>query len=208
MDWATTRLLRLPAARGLRWRRLRTTVCSSWTCTRCTRCSVICFTTATKVDKKLFNELWLLQKRVPLVLLHGRATFLIPEFMGKYTAIEAKVGPAPPIGKAILSTRMQLLLQEMDDRWNERVEEMYGAVSVWCVRMESALKITSAHPVHTVLTTRGKLLVTGVLLARKLRELLVTNLYLHLKLNVSFRAKTYAALPSPASCSRRCSSAT
>jgi len=112
--------------------------------------------------------------------------------MGKYTAIEAK-SVQPPIGKAILTTRMQLL-QEMDDRWNERVEEMYGAVSVWCVRMESALKITSAHPVHTVLTTRGKLLVTGILLARKLRELLVSNLYLHLKLNVSFRAKNIRSI--------------
>ena len=150
------------------------------------------FHNTTKVDKKLFNELWLVQKRVPLILLYGRATFLIPEFMGKYTAIEAK-SVQPPIGKAILTTRMQLL-QEMDDRWNERVEEMYGAVSVWCVRMESALKITSAHPVHTVLTTRGKLLVTGVLLARKLRELLVTNLYLHLKLNVSFRAKNIRSI--------------
>ena len=150
------------------------------------------FHNTTKVDKKLFNELWLLQKRVPLILLYGRATFLIPEFMGKFTAIEAK-SVQPPIGKAILTTRMQLL-QEMDDRWNERVEEMYGAVSVWCVRMESALKITSAHPVHTVLTTRGKLLVTGVLLARKLRELLVTNLYLHLKLNVSFRAKNIRSI--------------
>ena len=150
------------------------------------------FHNTTKVDKKLFNELWALQKRIPLVLLYGRATFLIPEFMGKYTAIEAKA-VQPPIGKAILSTRMALL-QEMDDRWNERVEEMYGAVSVWCVRMESALKITSAHPVHTVLTTRGKLLVTGILLARKLRELLVSNLYLHLKLNVSFRAKNIRSI--------------
>ena len=72
------------------------------------------FHNTTKVDKKLFNELWLLQKRVPLILLYGRATFLIPEFMGKYTAIEAKA-VAPPIGKAILTTRMQLL-QEMDDQ--------------------------------------------------------------------------------------------
>ena len=146
----------------------------------------------TKVDKKLFNDLWLLQRRVPCVYLFGRAIFYIPEFLGKFAAIEAKA-VVQPIGKAILSTRLTFL-QEHDEAFNARVDDLYAQLSTWLVRMESALKITSSHPVHTVLTTRARLLVSGLLLARSLRELLTTSIYLHLKLNVSFRAKNIRSI--------------
>ena len=150
------------------------------------------FRDTTKVDKKLFNDLWLLQKRVPCVYLFGRAMFYIPEFLGKFAAIEAKA-VVQPIGKAILTTRLTFL-QDHDEAFNARIDDLYQQLSVWLVRMESALKITSSHPVHTVLTTRAKLLVSGILLARALRELLTTNIYLHLKLNVSFRAKNIRSI--------------
>ena len=145
------------------------------------------FRDTTKVDKKWFNELWLLQKRVPCIYLYGRAIFYIPEFLGKFAAIEAK-SVVQPIGKAILTTRIAYLT-EADEAFNGRIEDFYQQLAVWLVRMESALKITSSHPVHTVLTTRAKLLMSGLLLARGIREVLTSNIYLHLKLNVSFRAK-------------------
>ena len=150
------------------------------------------FRDTTKVDKRWFNELWLLQRRVPCVYLFGRAMFYVPEFMGKFAAIEAK-SVVQPIGKAILTERLAFL-QQHDEAFNQRIEDAYAHLSAWLVRMESALKITSSHPVHTVLTTRAKLLVSGLLLARGLRELLTTNIYLHLKLNVSFRAKNIRAI--------------
>ena len=145
------------------------------------------FKNSTKVDKKLFNELWLLQRRVPCVFLFGRALFFIPEFLGKYAPIDAK-SVVQPIGKNILTVRTGWL-QDSDDAFASRIDDFHTQLAVWLVRMESAIKLSSSTPVHSVLTTRSKLLLTGILLARSIRELLTSNIYLHLRLNVAFRAR-------------------
>jgi len=139
-----------------------------------------------KPDKSLFNDLWALQKKLPLVPLFGRACWFISDFLARHAPVDLR--NLNPAGKQINILRSELLAAS-DDHFVLRTEEYYNQFAIWSVRIESELAPSAQHSISTVLNARGKLILNGILLANSIRNHLLTNLYLHLHLRESFRAK-------------------
>lgn len=139
-----------------------------------------------KPDKSLFTDLWVLQKKVPVVPLFGRACWFVADFLGKHAPIDLR--NLTPSGKGILALRADLLAAQ-DEVFIAKTEELYNQLTVWLVRIDSELAPSAAHTISTVLSARSKLVLNGILLSNQIRNLLVTNVYLHLNLRESFRAK-------------------
>ena len=137
-------------------------------------------------NQALFTELWILQKKVPVVPLFGRVCWFVADFMGKYAPVDLR--NLTPSGRGILTLRTELL-NSQDEAFQARTEDLYNQLTVWMVRMDSELAPSAQHNISTVLNARSKLILNGILLSNQIRNLVQTNVFLHLNLRESFRAK-------------------
>lgn len=151
------------------------------------------FRTTVKPDKKLFKEMWGLQKQVPIVLLYGRACWYIPEFLLKYAPVNVSGLTPAPQEAAFKKARLEFL-EKFDDDYDRRIEEAYHSMAAWMVRIESELVAGKSVNVAAVLNARSKLVLNGLLLANQIRNLVTTSIHLHSKMDVAFRGKNIRAL--------------
>jgi WASH complex subunit 7 len=151
------------------------------------------FRTTVKPDKKVFKEMWGLQKQVPLVLLYGRACWFIPDFLLKYAPVNVSGLSPSPQDVAIKKARVEFL-EKFDDEYDKRIEDAYHSMASWMVRIESELVAGKSVNVAAVLNARSKLVLNGLLLANQIRTLVTVAIHLHLLLEVPFRASNIRAL--------------
>lgn len=144
-----------------------------------------------KPDSSLYKDLWALQKKVPIVLLFGRASWFVADFLVKHAPLNIK--SLKPPGTAIVKTRKQFL-EDHDAQFVTRTNELYMQACRWMVRIESEVVTNKANNISAVLNTHSKLLLNGVLLANQIRNLVTINIHLHLVLEMRFRASNIRSL--------------
>ena len=150
------------------------------------------FRSTVKVDMKLFKSLWEIQLKVPMVSLFGRAVWFVADFLVSHAPASdaSSLRPAP---KEVVRTRKDLLA-ELDEGFQGEVQELYLQLSIWMVRVESELIANKDHAPGALLNARAKLVIHGLLLANKIRTLLLTSIKLRLALNVPFQSRNTRAL--------------
>jgi hypothetical protein len=88
-------------------------------------------------------------------------------------------------------------IARQDEALPRRVQELYIQLSVWMVRFESELmdpRSKTLSSVSAVLTARSKLVLTGMLLANTIHNLLATVLLTHINLGLPFRKEALRPL--------------
>lgn len=149
------------------------------------------FERSLKPDKKLFRDMWALQKMVPLVVLFGRAVWMIPEFLARYCPIpDSSLSPSP---SSVPKARLEYL-KAMDEDFERRTEELYLHLVMWMVRIESELVASENANLAAVLNARAKLILNGILLANQIRNQATVCIHLHLLLGVPFRERNVRGL--------------
>ncbi len=150
------------------------------------------FRSAVRDDPKLFKRLWEVQLQVPMVVLAHGALWFIADFL-------ANNAPAPdatslkPAPKEVVKTRKELLAN-LDEEFNQQTQSLYLQLCIWMVRMESELLTSKEHSAGALLNARAKLLIHGLLLANKVRNLLLTSIHLRLHLRMPFQSRNLRSL--------------
>jgi len=145
-------------------------------------------------DKRMFKNLWEMQLKLPVVLLHGRAMWFPSKFLDDYAPLKTSgLNPSP----TQVSKKRKEYLRKLDDDFIRKGEEIYMHVMLWMVRMESrqTLKTSgSGRGMDSLLAARGKLVINGILLGNQIRNLLTTSIALHLALQVPILPKNVRSL--------------
>ncbi|RHY31429.1 hypothetical protein DYB32_003505 [Aphanomyces invadans] len=149
-------------------------------------------------DVGLFDKLWQLQLKAPVVVLCGRLSWHLPEFLLKYAPLQSKT--AQPVD--VVQAR-----PKFDDVFEDDVVYVQSEVRAWLVRFESFFQMSTrgggdsvrilgyisrprcGHFVLYCSTSvafriRGNLIVKGLILAKRIQTMMQTMLQLHLQLNI------------------------
>eukprot|EP01006_Ploeotia_vitrea_P049070 TRINITY_DN67306_c3_g4_i3.p1 TRINITY_DN67306_c3_g4~~TRINITY_DN67306_c3_g4_i3.p1 ORF type:complete len:1284 (+),score=789.38 TRINITY_DN67306_c3_g4_i3:263-4114(+) len=149
------------------------------------------FEATSKPDKKLYRKLWDTQQKIPIVHLYGRSIWFMADFLVRYAPLETS-GLKPKPAK-VESTRRDLL-RKMDLTFQDETEAMYLNVCMWMVRIESELVATERSNISAVVNARAKLLLRGILLANKIRNMVLAMLNMHLALREAFVSRNIRAI--------------
>lgn len=127
-----------------------------------------------KPEKKLYQQMWEIQKRMPVHLLFGNAVWVIPMFLNRHAPLGVSVSPKE---KDVIKSRVDFL-QKDDKNLIGTVQHLYLRVCSWMVRMESDW---NSHPnSFDILSFRVQHLLRGVMLGRQIGITLKQSLMLHL----------------------------
>jgi WASH complex subunit 7 len=135
------------------------------------------FRTTAEPERSMFKALWQMQKKVPIVMLYARASWLVADFLEQYAPLQTS-GLNPSIQN--LNKYRHDWLRNDDERFAQRTEELYRQIATWMVRIESELVATKDKNLTAVLNSRSKLLINGVLLANQVRNHVLTSINMHL----------------------------
>ncbi|ETV96488.1 hypothetical protein, variant 2 [Aphanomyces invadans] len=132
-------------------------------------------------DVGLFDKLWQLQLKAPVVVLCGRLSWHLPEFLLKYAPLQSKT--AQPVD--VVQARREYLAK-FDDVFEDDVVYVQSEVRAWLVRFESFFQMSTRGGGDSVriLGIRGNLIVKGLILAKRIQTMMQTMLQLHLQLNI------------------------
>jgi len=145
------------------------------------------FRTTVKFDSKVFQTLWEMQLKVPIVALDRRASWFPADFLMKYAEPPANISlkPAP---KDVVKARKEFL-NTLDENFQAETQSLYMNLSVWMVRMESELVAAKEHSTGAILNARAKFLLYGLLIAQRIRNLLSISIHLRLQLRAPFQSR-------------------
>ena len=134
-------------------------------------------------DKKMYKELYMLHRKIPAVVVYGRAMFMPQDLL------TSLVPPPPNTIKLVeLTGERRAYLASLDERLPTIAEALHLQVSAWLVQLEDSMSkfVTGVELYRSSLRT-GDLLIKGVLMAQSTGFLLRTYMNLHLELSVPFR---------------------
>mmetsp|Transcript_11124 Transcript_11124/g.26766 ORF Transcript_11124/g.26766 Transcript_11124/m.26766 type:complete len:1150 (-) Transcript_11124:108-3557(-) len=127
------------------------------------------------LDSKAYKALLQLRAKAPLVALYGRAVWVMSDFL--YQNLPNAAKPAKDNRLAYLQAHDEALAAD--------VVNLNLQVSAWMVRMESSF--SSKVQLGEALSTRGNLLIQGLLLARQVGNAGSLSLAMHLKTQTPIR---------------------
>ncbi|CAK4616836.1 unnamed protein product [Aphanomyces euteiches] len=132
-------------------------------------------------DIALYDKLWQLQLKAPVVVLCGRLSWYLPEFLLKYAPLQSKT--AQPVD--VVQARRDYLAK-FDEVFEDDVAHVQSEVRAWLVRFESFFQLSSRGGGDTarILGIRGNLIVKGLILAKRIQTMMQTLLQLHLHLGI------------------------
>ncbi|ETV68222.1 hypothetical protein, variant [Aphanomyces astaci] len=132
-------------------------------------------------DVGLYDKLWQLQLKAPVVVLCGRLSWYLPEFLIKYAPLQSKT--AVPVD--VVQARRDYLAK-FDDVFQDDVVYVQSEVRAWLVRFESFFQLSTrgGGDAARILGIRGNLIVKGLILAKRVQTMMQTLLQLHLQLNI------------------------
>ena len=139
-----------------------------------------------QVDHKLYHKLWSLQLDFPLVVLYANSIFMIANFLASYASLSIKK-LKPDIKKVYLMR--ENYVDKMDETFALTINALYIQTAMWMVRIESELVSNNIYTLSAILNARSKLILNGLLLAKQIKNHLITCLYLHKTLNKPFNSK-------------------
>ncbi|OQS00393.1 hypothetical protein THRCLA_05958, partial [Thraustotheca clavata] len=132
-------------------------------------------------DVALYDKLWSCQLKAPVVVLCGRLSWCLPEFLLKYAPLSSPT--TKPVD--VIQARSEYLAK-MDESFAEDVHYVQMEVRAWLVRFESFFQWTTRGSGDTgrILGIRGNLIVKGLILARRVQTMMQTLVQLHLLLKI------------------------
>ncbi|KAJ1477038.1 WASH complex subunit 7 [Baffinella frigidus] len=138
-----------------------------------------------EIDVKAIHKAVIgIKAKVPAVVLHGRALFVISDFLNKnLPSLLGKPTKEEPLSKVVAP---------LADKFPSQIQALELQLSAWMVRMES--DFSSKVAIGEMLSTRANLLVQGVLLANQVGHLLRLLLAMHLHTRVPIRKSSLPLL--------------
>ncbi|KAF0700829.1 Aste57867_8680 [Aphanomyces stellatus] len=132
-------------------------------------------------DAALYDKIWQIQLKAPVVVLCGRLSWYLPEFLLKYAPLQSKT--AMPVD--VVQARRDYLAK-MDEVFEEDVVFVQGEVRAWLVRFESFFHPSTrgGGDAARILGVRGNLIVKGLILAKRVQTMMQTLLQLHMQLSI------------------------
>ncbi|EKX45132.1 hypothetical protein GUITHDRAFT_139069, partial [Guillardia theta CCMP2712] len=139
-----------------------------------------------ELDSKTYKSIVSLSSKVPLIVLFGRAFFVVTDFLHDALPLPA----TKTREKELEKTRALFLKQE--EALLQQLQRLQLEVSAWMVRMESSF--SPRVGLTEVLSTRANLLVQGVLLASQLGNVGKLSLSGHLWTRTAIRQSSLKPL--------------
>lgn len=131
-------------------------------------------------DQRLLKGMWEVQRRLPAVHLYGAVVVCPNEFLlSKIPQLTASLDKK---ARDFQSARSEWLARS-DASLGSETQALYMQVCAWMVRMENESRPASKNV--DLLLHNSDMIISGLLLAHRLRHLVTTFVNLHLKLDVA-----------------------
>jgi hypothetical protein len=132
------------------------------------------------VDEVFYRELWASQKKLPVITLFGKSTWMAAEFLQTHVV-------TPPIRhlrpRDLKSFRIAHV-KSLADSITKDVHVLNLETATWMVRFEEVMQLGTDRVDERHMQVRGKLMVQGIRLAHGVGNLLRNFLNTHMSLEV------------------------
>jgi WASH complex subunit 7 len=144
-----------------------------------------------RVDEAFYRKLWAVQKKLPIVVLYGKATWFAPEFLRKHVPV-----PITKLEPKSVPQHRASLVKSLALNFPQRIETLQLQVATWLCRFEAVFQVALPRTGFTPknVTEQGHMLQTGILLATKIRSELGIFVNMFIKMESSMPRKAIQPL--------------
>lgn len=141
-----------------------------------------------RFDEKLYKNLWVLQKKAPVIQIVGHITFKSESFL-KIHCEAGKVKALDP--KDMRQYRLDYL-RLVDTKYEEKIDALYLRISEWCATMNSPLfsDLNFCEHASENVNNMAKAILNGINLASQVKLLTDDLLLLHFTEHIDMKPST------------------
>jgi len=138
-------------------------------------------------DRDLWKKFWGLQKKSPILHIQGSLVLVISDFMKEVVPLSRKPMNKDPRDSEVFIVEY---IDKKDVQFEKDIEGLYTQFCSWATQMDSFYGQSQSFAIEReldkIFALKSRLLVTGLLMGCRIRQELMTIIFLHIKKNIGF----------------------